>query len=117
LSDPDGGADTRTIVVRTRRIPVAPNGRMLHVVPGTGGGDGSLATPFRGIVAAQAVAQPGDTFLLHAGSYGSPIVFNKPGTSTTATSRITWKAAGDGEVLMNGIDVAASHIWLEGITV
>jgi hypothetical protein len=117
LSDPDGGADTRTIVVHTRRIPVAPNGRMLHVVPGTGGGDGSLATPLRGIVAAQAVAQPGDTFLLHAGSYGSPIVFNKPGTSTTVTSRIAWKAAGDGEVLMNGIDVAASHLWLEGITV
>lgn len=114
LSDPDGGAETRVVVVRTRRIPVAPNGRVYHVVPGSGGGDGSIAAPFRGVVAAQAVAQAGDTFLLHAGGYGGRIRFDRPGTSA---GYVAWKAAGDGEVLMDGIDVAASHLWLEGITI
>jgi len=115
LSDPDGGAATRDITVRTRPLPVPPvGGRVLHVVPGAGGGDGSLIAPFAGIAAAQAAAAPGDTFLLHGGSYGGRILFDVAGT---AADYIVWKAAGDGEVLLNGIDIAASHIWLEGITV
>jgi hypothetical protein len=115
LSDPDGGAETTQVVVRTRRVPGVPSaGRVLHVVPGAGGGDGSLLSPFAGIAAAQAAAQPGDTFLLHAGNYGGRIRFDRAGT---ATSYIVWKAAGDGEVRLDGIDVAASHLWLQGLTV
>jgi hypothetical protein len=115
LSDPDGGSATREVNVRTRPVPVPPvGGRVLHVVPGAGGGDGSLMAPFAGVAAAQAAAKAGDTFLLHAGSYGGRVRFNVPGT---AAAYIVWKAAGDGEVRMNGIDIAASHIWLEGITV
>jgi Right handed beta helix region/Fibronectin type III domain len=114
LYDPDGGAETRTLSVATRLLPVLPQGRTLHVVPGTGGGDGSAANPFQGIAAGQAAAQPGDTLLLHSGSYGGRIRFDKPGT---AANYLVWKAFGDGEVLMNGIDIAASHIWLEGLTV
>jgi Bacterial Ig domain/Right handed beta helix region len=115
LMDPDGGADARQITVSTRPVPRMPAaGPVFHVVPGTGGGDGSLASPFGGVAAAQAAAQPGDTFLLHAGDYGGRVRFDIPGT---ASSYIVWKAAGDGEVLVRGIDVAASHIWLEGIVV
>ena len=115
LWDPDGGADVRELKVGTRRVPAPPvGGRVLHAVPGAGGGDGSPNAPFGGIVAAQAAARPGDTFLLHAGSYGGRIRFDMPGT---AVEYIVWKAAGDGEVLMDGIDIAASHVWLEGITV
>jgi hypothetical protein len=115
LSDPDGGAETRLVTVRTRAVPAPPTGgRVLHVVPGAGGGDGSLLAPFAGVPAAQASARAGDTFLLHAGSYGGRVRFDVAGT---AADYIVWKAAGDGEVLMNGIDIAASHIWLEGITV
>jgi hypothetical protein len=115
LSDPDGGAETRIVNVTTRALPTLPAaGRTFHVVPGTGGGDGSEGNPFRGVPAAQSVAQPGDTMLLHAGSYGGRIRFDKPGT---ATGHLVWKGAGDGETVMNGIDIAASHIWLEGLTV
>lgn len=115
LSDPDGGSEARQIIVRTRPVPAAPSsGRVLHVIPGAGGGDGSLLSPFAGVAAAQAAAVPGDTFLLHAGDYGGRIRFDRAGT---ATSYIVWKAAGDGEVLLRGIDVAASHLWLEGLTV
>jgi hypothetical protein len=115
LSDPDGGAETRIVNVTTRALPTLPAaGRTLHVVPGSGGGDGSEGNPFRGVAAAQSVAQPGDTMLLHAGSYGGRIRFDKPGT---ASSYLVWKGAGDGKTLIDGIDIAASHIWLEGLTV
>ena len=115
LTDPDGGGETRDVTIATRRVPVAPSGgRVFHVVPGAGGGSGTAVAPFAGIAAAQAVAQPGDTFLLHAGDYGGRVRFATPGT---ASAYIVWRAAGDGEVLLRGIDIAASHVWLEGLTV
>jgi Right handed beta helix region len=114
LTDPDGGGDVQTVVVTTRLVPVMPvSGRSFHVVPGSGGGDGSIANPFRGVTAGEAVAQPGDIFLVHGGSYGGRITFTKPGTST---SYVVWKGAGDGEALFAGIDVSASYVWLEGLT-
>ena len=115
LSDPDGGADSRMVAVATRALPTLPlGGRTFHVVPGTGGGQGSSSDPFKGIAAAQAVAQPGDVFLLHTGAYGGRIRFAKSGT---AQKHVVWKAAGDGEVRMDGVDIAASHVWVEGVTV
>jgi len=114
LTDPDGGAAGQTVVVATRPVPLLPvSGRTFHVVPGSGGGDGSAANPFRGITAAEAVAQPGDIFLVHAGSYGGRVTFTKPGTST---NYVVWKGAGDGEALFAGIDVSASYVWLQGLT-
>ena len=48
LADPDGGATTQTVAVTTRPVPVMPvSGRSFHVVPGSGGGNGSSANPFR----------------------------------------------------------------------
>jgi hypothetical protein len=129
LTDPDGGIDSRTVVVATRPVPTAPvaamaavpsapvaamsPARIFHVAPGSGGGDGSPANPFRGISAAESVAQPGDTFIVHAGNYGGRIAFTTPGTST---AYIVWRDAGDGEALFAGIDVHASYVWLEGLT-
>ena len=114
LADPDGGASTQTVTVTTRPVPVMPlSGRTFHVVPGPGGGNGSSANPFKGIPAAEVVAQPGDIFLVHAGSYGGRITFTRPGT---ATAYIVWKSAGDGEAMFAGIDVSASYVWLEGLT-
>jgi hypothetical protein len=114
LTDPDGGADQQTVVVSTRPVPTMPAaGRSFHVVPGSGGGSGSASDPFRGIAAGEAVAQPGDTFLVHAGNYGGRVTFTKPGTSS---GYVVWKSAGDGEALFAGIDVSASYLWLEGLT-
>jgi parallel beta-helix repeat protein len=115
LADRDGGSQSRQVTVRTRPVPVAPaTGRIFHVVAGNGGGNGSEAAPFGGVAAAETVALPGDTFLLHAGAYGGRIRFVKSGTTT---NYIAWKAAGDGDVLMNGVDVSASSVWLEGVTI
>jgi len=114
LTDPDGGTDQRIVVVATRPVPTLPvGGRSFHVIPGSGGGTGSAADPFRGIVAGEAVAQPGDTFIVHAGNYGGRVTFTIPGT---ASGYVVWKAAGDGEALFAGIDVSASFVWLEGLT-
>jgi hypothetical protein len=114
FADPDGGAATQTIVVVTRPLPVMPvSGRSFHVVPGSGGGNGSSSNPFRGIAAAEAVAQPGDIFLVHTGSYGGRITFTRPGAPS---GYVVWKGAGDGEAVFAGIDVSASYVWLEGLT-
>jgi hypothetical protein len=115
LSDPDGGASAQTLVVATRPVPARPSsGRRFDVVPGAGGGDGSVGNPFKGIAAADAVAMPGDTFVVHAGNYGGRVSFTKPGTPS---SYVVWTGAGDGEALFAGIDVYGSYIWLEGLTV
>ena len=113
LSVPEKSSDSQIIEVATRPVPGLPKGgRTFHVVPGLEGGDGSQVNPFKGIDTAQSVAQPGDIFLLHTGSYGGRITFNKPGN---VDNYIVWKSAGDGDVILKGINVSASHIWLEGL--
>lgn len=115
LTDPDGGADSRTLTLATRAEPALPTGgRTRHVVPGSGGGDGSVANPFQGMAAAQAAAQPGDIFLIHAGSYPGEVLFDVSGT---AVSPIVWQAAGDGDATFDNLRIDADYIWLEGLTV
>jgi hypothetical protein len=113
IADPDGGSTSRTLEVRTRPLPrLAARAKSYHVVPGAGGGDGSAQKPFQGLAAAQAAAQPGEVVLLHKGDYGG-FAFDKSGAPWRY---LAWKAAGDGEVLFSHIDVPASHVWLEGLT-
>lgn len=126
ISDADGGSTSRTVNVTTQPFPVLPtSGRTFHVAPGTGGGDGSQQNPFKGFAAAEAVAQPGDIFLVHTGSYGG-YTFTKAGTSS---KYIVWKAAGDGEVSIDHgrgtgyiffgygmLFVSGDYIWIEGFT-
>jgi len=70
LTDPDGGGEIRTIVASTRVPPPAVyTGIDRYVVPGTGGGDGSLGNPYRGLQTAADNAQPGDVFHIAAGVY------------------------------------------------
>ena len=117
LSDPDGGARGREMLtVATRPLPTLPkHGRRFHVVPGSGGGDGSWRRPFQGIAAAQAVARPGDIFLVHAGRYEGRPTFSVPGV---AGKYIVWMGTGHGEALfVDGFNLGASHVWVEGLTV
>ncbi len=90
LVDPDGGSETRVVTASTRRpMEPAADARQRFVVPGEGGGSGSLDDPFRGLQAAADAAQPGDLFLVESGRYapwqllasgepGRPIVFRGP---------------------------------------
>jgi hypothetical protein len=115
VSDPDGGSGTQTINVTTMATPVFPSGRTLHAAPGTSGGDGSAGNPYKGMATAWANALPGDTVLLHAGSYGTVSGSGKP--SGTAGNEIVFKAAGDGAAVLEWIDLRyVNHIWIDGLT-
>jgi len=150
LTDPDGASGQTTQSVRAKtRVEPQPyaGGRTLHVYPpgykgerkqpafdsllqayyGAGLGDWSVVWERR--------IQPGDTILMHAGlyrnerlNYVDPMVTPFDGTmwltaKGTAEKPITIKAAGDGDVVIDGagnyklFDVSASayHIF-DGIT-
>ncbi len=150
MADPDGvtGQATHTVKVKTRTEPQPyKGGRTLHVYPpdyfgprqepsftgildayyGAGLGDWSVVWERR--------AKPGDTLLLHAGlyrperlDYVDPMMAPFDGSMSltlkgTAEKPITIKAAGDGEVVLDGdnnhrlFDVMASaHHIFEGLT-
>jgi hypothetical protein len=150
LRDPDGvsGIATQSVRVRTRTEPQPyEGGRTLHVYPpdyfgprqepsftgileayyGAGLGDWSVVWERR--------AQPGDVILLHAGlyrpergNYVDPMATPFDGSMSltlkgTPEKPITIKAAGDGEVVIDGdgnhrlFDVMASRYHLfEGLT-
>jgi hypothetical protein len=121
LVDPDGGSESRQTTISTRALPQKPSGSSIfHVVPGSGGGDGSEANPFQGIEFAQDHASPGALLNLHTGTYqgfdpDNEIEFNVSG----ATGQfIVWQAAGDGEVIFDDrVRIAADFVWIEGIHV
>lgn len=151
LSDPDGTPVQRTLTARTlaeprclsedaadvrstafRRNPAEkpPEGgttnRFLHVVPGNGGGTGTKADPFRGLEDAQAAAKPGSLFLLHAGTYPGTFEVRRSGEPGRP---IIWRAAGDGEAIIDGqggdkrpperaVSASDTHdVWFEGLTI
>ena len=132
LSDPDGGDATKTLEARTIAEPVAPDGPVHHVVPGDANPDGNAAgtgtaeDPYRGLAAAEKNAKPGDTFLLHAGVYNGPFKLHRSGQEGKP---IVWRAAGDGEPVIDGQGsaekrperaieaIGLSDRWFEGLTI
>lgn len=142
LSDPDGvsGETQRQVRVRTRSEPHAfAGGRTLHVYPSDYTGAriepsfGSILEAYYGAglgdwnVVWERRAQPGDSLLLHAGlykpdrlNYVDPLAAPFDGTMSltlkgTKEKPITIRAAGDGEVVIDGggnhrlFDVMASR--------
>jgi len=121
LVDPDGGSASRLETVAMHIVPKKPvNGRVYHVVPGTGSGNGSVQLPFHGIKTAQEGAQAGDVFLLHAGHYtgfdgNNEIQLNAAGDQG---NYIVWQAVGGEKVVFDApVRIAADYIWLEGVHV
>jgi hypothetical protein len=123
----DSDAVSRVLRAQTRSEPrIGAGMRRLHVVPGSGGGQGSKADPLRGLAAAHSVAAPGDVFLIHAGLYPGPWVVHRGGTPEKP---IVWSAAGDGPVVIDGrlalaerpthaIEASGVHdVWFEGLTI
>jgi len=128
LTDPDNDSDVvRTLNSRTRGEPKAPEPvRVVHVVPGDGGGRGTEADPFRGLAGADKAARPGDLILLHKGVYRAPFTVTKSGTPERP---VIWRGAGDGEAIIDGgpragkraprgISAGEIHdVWFERLTV
>ena len=125
LIDPDGGGVQRVLLMRTRGEPREPGMRVRHVVPaaagGGGPGSGTAQDPFRGLRAAEAAAEPGDLFLLHAGVYAEGTwMIRHHGTPDRP---IIYRGAADGETILDGggqprlINAdRIAHVWLEGLT-
>jgi len=118
MTDPDGGASNCVKIVSTRSVPVLPaSGNDYHVVPGNGGGSGTSADPFQGINAAQAIASPGDIFLLHSGNYGngSRVLFDVSGSQN---NYIVWKNEDDEKpAFVNGVRISGDYVWLQGLKI
>ncbi len=135
LVDPDqktkAAATSRVLKAQTRAEPrVSQRARERHVVPGTGGGTGTAADPFRGLTVASKAAAPGDLFLLHSGVYQGPWVINRSGTDTRP---IVWRGqvsnGESGSVVIDGqghspvrpahaIEASGTHdVWIEDLTV
>ena len=158
MTDPDGvnGAEanaTKVVTVRTRPEPVpATGGKTYHVYPTKWAGPKSDPA-FEGIMCAynyycgagdtapggRPRVKPGDTILVHAGTYAYHYEFYANNTQINATTTfegtyyltadgtpdkpIVIKAAGDGEVIIDGrgnfnlFNVkAADYNYFEGIT-
>ena len=126
LADPDGGGAVTTLTASTRtRPPSVYDGNHLWVVPGSGGGDGSLGNPFQGIQAAADAAQPGDVFHISAGTYapfavltsgtsGQPIVFSGP---QNGVALIDGGSIDAGIVTLGRWDQTIAHVVIEGLTI
>ncbi len=63
--------------------------------------DGTEDAPFLTIQEAATRAKAGDTVIIHAGTYRETV---KPENSGTAVAPITFKAAGDGEVVISALE-------------
>lgn len=73
-----------------------------HVsIHGSDRAGGTAAAPFRTISRAAAIAQPGDTVRVHAGTYREWV---SPANSGTEDHRIVYESAGDGEVIITGAE-------------
>jgi hypothetical protein len=158
LADPDGvtgpaAAATKTVTVRTRPEPVpAADGKTYHVYPTKWQGK-KIEPAFEGIMCAynyycgagdtapggRPRVKPGDTILVHAGTYAYFYEFYANQTQINATTTfegtyyltadgtaerpIVIRAAGDGEVIIDGRNnfnlfnvKAADYNYFEGIT-
>jgi len=125
LVDPDGGEAERVLSAHTAAEPVAPAGmRVRHVAPGDGGGTGAEADPFRGLAAAEKAAQPGDLFVVHAGTYAGAFEVAHSGEPGRP---IVWRGE-DGAILDaqggaaerpgRGISAGGVHdVWFEGLAI
>ncbi len=91
------------MVVMARNVP----GREMHVAKtGNDQNPGSLESPFLTIGKAAAVAQPGDTVTVHAGTYREWVQPARGGRDEN--SRIVYRAAAGEEVLVKGSEQITS---------
>lgn len=80
VTDPDGGSQVITQTVVTKEFPnEGSNPAIKYVVPGNGGGDGTISNPYQGLQAAADNAMPGDVFQVADGIY-SPFSLTASGT-------------------------------------
>ncbi|KPK99342.1 MAG: hypothetical protein AMK75_06645 [Planctomycetes bacterium SM23_65] len=121
LRDKTGREVVRTRTMRTWKEPFPPvPKRTLHVHPPVSSGGSTPYVPIFGIASADKQALPGDLILVHKGVYKGPITLTRSGT---ATAPIVWRAAGDGEVIIEApadkpglVANEREYLFFEGLT-
>ncbi len=126
LTDPDGGSLTSIETVTTKAIPEpAINATIKYVVPGNGGGTGTMSDPYLGLQEAANNAQAGDHFMVSPGNY-DPFNLTTSGTDASPicfTSEAIHGAVIDGAGTTTGIvtlgdfSTIVSHIILDGFKI
>lgn len=92
-------------------VHIASSAAIFHVA--MGGADGNPGTelqPFATVARAASAALPGDTVIVHSGSYPERVTTVRGGTSDR--TRIQFKA--DGKAVLRGFTIAHSFITLDG---
>ncbi|MDF1695834.1 MAG: right-handed parallel beta-helix repeat-containing protein [Saprospiraceae bacterium] len=70
VTDPDGGGNIFEETISTLKMPSTPqNANTVYVIPGSGGGSGTMADPYLGIQAAMNNVAPGDVVEVGDGVY------------------------------------------------
>ncbi len=104
LEDPDGVSNAVLEAEgRTRELSVPTgSGRVYHVaIDGSDSNDGSEQHPFATVSHAVQSAGPGDTVMIHAGTYHEEVHLPSGGNEQAP---LTITSAGDGEVILDGAD-------------
>jgi hypothetical protein len=125
IIDPDGGGETRTTTAALLQgiSPEGPETRIIYVAPGSGNGSGTIENPIRGLQTAADMAQPGDTFIVTAGTY-EPFQIMTSGEPNKAIAFV-----GSGHVVIDGnntdrgvvtignYDRTTSHVLISGLVI
>ncbi len=116
LSDPDGTTNevlTASGTLRRLEIPEA-DGDTIHVSPigDDEGNDGSESSPFATVSRGVEAAEPGDTVLIHAGTYHEEVYLPRGGT---VQAPIAIRSAGDGPAVLDGAapDLKDAGAWTD----
>jgi len=107
IIDPDGvtqAVQTASITTRSTKLPVS-SGKAIHVaISGDNTtGNGTSTAPYKTIQYAVNNSSSGDSILIHAGTYHEQVEISNNQVSLDQPY-LTLKAAGDGDVIMDGTD-------------
>ncbi len=126
LTDPDGGDTTKIIKARTKKEQQPlQSGTKYHVNPGSGGGAGTSADPFKGLQEAVKHAKAGDIFQIAPGTYkpftikvsgkeGSPIVFTGPNDKSAVVDGAN---TSEGIITIGDYEGTYGYIIIENLTI
>lgn len=125
-SDPDGGGSVIETTYATKEMPTAPvDGNEVYVIPGNGGGSGTIGDPYLGIQDAVNAAVPGDIIEVADGTYDPFTITNSGNANQPIVIRSTnlhgaiiqGNETSTGVVTIGSASDSTQHIILDGFDI